>query len=157
MKNINYKYVSLALFFLLVLTFGWHWKSILKDHGYDRYRGSKVEMMDEMEKIMNEKMHKMPNGEMMMNNDEYMKMDSEDGMTSMTMEQMVEDLNGKKGKDLEKAFIMGMIPHHQGAVEMSKKLLEDQTISDEVKKFANQIITAQEGEIKMMNEWLKKY
>jgi uncharacterized protein (DUF305 family) len=40
---------------------------------------------------------------------------------------------------------------------MAKKLLADPTVSQELKTFANQIISAQEGEIKMMGEWLKKY
>lgn len=96
-------------------------------------------------------MHKMPDGKMMMNNGSDM------DMMSMTMNDMVTMLEGKSGKALEKEFIIGMIPHHQGAVEMSKKILEDKTISLEMKKFAEDIIRAQEGEIKMMNEWLKKY
>ncbi len=75
----------------------------------------------------------------------------------MTMSDMVKMMDGKTGKALEKEFIMGMIPHHQGAVDMAKKLLQDNTVSPELKKFANDIIKAQDGEIKMMNEWLKKY
>ena len=50
-----------------------------------------------------------------------------------------------------------MIPHHQGAVDMAKLLLEDKTVSPQLQKFAQDIITAQESEIKMMNEWLKNY
>ena len=78
-------------------------------------------------------------------------------MGSMTMDQMSADLKGKSGRDLEKAFITGMIPHHQGAVDMAKVLLQDKTISPKFVKFANDIIKAQEGEIKMMNEWAKGY
>ena len=70
---------------------------------------------------------------------------------------MVKMMDGKSGKALEKEFISGMIPHHQGAVDMAKVLLKDTTVNPELKKFANDIIKAQEGEIKMMNEWLKKY
>ena len=110
-------------------------------------------MMDEKMGMMGgkmnmDKMHRMGDGSMMM--------DDEDEMMSMTMSDMVSMLEGKTGKALEKEFIIGMIPHHQGAVDMAKKMLEDKTISAEMKKFAEDIIRAQEGEIKMMGEWLKK-
>jgi len=101
-------------------------------------------------------MEKMGRGGGMMGGD-MKNMDHSGDMMDMTMNDMVTMLEGKSGKDLEKEFIIGMIPHHQGAVEMSKKLLEDKTISPEMKKFAEDIIRAQEGEIKMMNEWLQKY
>ncbi len=52
-------------------------------------------------------------------------------------------------------FIKGMIPHHQGAVEMAKIVLEHGT-DPEVKKLAEGIIAAQESEIKWMEEWLAK-
>ena len=52
-------------------------------------------------------------------------------------------------------FIKGMIPHHQGAVEMAKIVLEHGTDPD-VKKLAEEIIAAQETEIKWMTEWLAK-
>jgi uncharacterized protein (DUF305 family) len=75
----------------------------------------------------------------------------------MAMDMMTGGLEGKTGKELEKAFLLGMIPHHQGAVEMAKKLLEDPTVSQELKDFANKIISAQEGEIQTMKDWLKNY
>jgi uncharacterized protein (DUF305 family) len=52
-------------------------------------------------------------------------------------------------------FIRGMVPHHQGAVEMAKIVLEHGT-DPEVKKLAEGIIAAQEAEIKWMTEWLAK-
>lgn len=52
-------------------------------------------------------------------------------------------------------FIKGMIPHHQGAVEMAKIVLEHGA-DPEVKKLAEGIIAAQETEIKWMTEWLAK-
>jgi uncharacterized protein (DUF305 family) len=52
-------------------------------------------------------------------------------------------------------FIKGMIPHHQGAVEMAKVVLEHGA-DPEVKKLAEGIIAAQEAEIKWMTEWLAK-
>ncbi|MFM7335790.1 MAG: DUF305 domain-containing protein [Tabrizicola sp.] len=52
-------------------------------------------------------------------------------------------------------FIKGMIPHHQGAVEMAKIVLEHGK-DPEVKKLAEGIIAAQEAEIKWMTDWLAK-
>ena len=52
-------------------------------------------------------------------------------------------------------FIKGMIPHHQGAVEMAKIVLEHGK-DPEVRKLAEAIIAAQESEIKWMTDWLAK-
>jgi uncharacterized protein (DUF305 family) len=48
-----------------------------------------------------------------------------------------------------------MIPHHQGAIEMSEELIK-KTKDPELKAFAEKIIKDQKAEIKMMQEWLKK-
>jgi predicted ribosomally synthesized peptide with SipW-like signal peptide len=93
-------------------------------------------------------MHQMSDGSVMGN--------GAGSMDSMMMD-MLGNMKGKSGKELEKIFITDMIVHHQGAVDMTKLLLEDKTIRPELVKFANDIITAQEGEIKQMNEWLKSY
>lgn len=50
-------------------------------------------------------------------------------------------------------FVKGMIPHHQGAVEMAKIVLEHGK-DPEVRKLAEGIIAAQEAEIKWMEDWL---
>ncbi len=78
-------------------------------------------------------------------------------MGDMTMNDMVKMMQGKTGKDIEKEFLTGMIPHHKGAVDMANLLLKDKTISPEIKNFAENIIKTQEGEINMMNLWLEKY
>ncbi|AUJ50243.1 DUF305 domain-containing protein [Brachyspira hyodysenteriae] len=50
-------------------------------------------------------------------------------------------------------FIRGMIPHHQAAIDVSKKILE-YTKDEKIKEIANRIITAQEKEIEDMNNMI---
>jgi uncharacterized protein (DUF305 family) len=52
-------------------------------------------------------------------------------------------------------FVKGMIPHHQGAVDMAKTVLAFGK-DPEIRKLAEEIVKAQETEIALMNEWLKK-
>jgi uncharacterized protein (DUF305 family) len=149
LKNINYKYTTIGLALILLVCIAW----CVMCSGCldDKKGGNRDGMYNDKKSRMMHGMHEMSDGSMMMNNDSAM------NMMDMTMTDMVSMMKGKTGKALEKEFITGMIPHHQGAVDMAKLLLEDKTISKELQQFAQDIITAQESEIKMMNEWLKKY
>lgn len=49
-------------------------------------------------------------------------------------------------------FIDGMIPHHEGAVAMAKAALEHSQ-RPEIRQLAENIIAAQQGEIKQMQDW----
>jgi len=63
---------------------------------------------------------------------------------------------GIMAKDPDVGFICGMIPHHQGAVDMAEVVLK--TGSDtEAKVFAEQVIREQGREITWMKNWLKQH
>lgn len=70
------------------------------------------------------------------------------------MKTMHEKMMIKPTGDADKDFILGMIPHHQGAIDMAKIVLEKGK-DPEVRKLAEDIIEAQETEITFMQDWLK--
>ena len=94
---------------------------------------------------------------------------AEPGMpTGHAMQTMHHDMYGDAMKTMHEAmaveptgdadvdFVRGMIPHHQGAIDMAKIVLA-QGKDPEIRKLAEGIIKAQESEIAWMKAWLEKH
>lgn len=73
------------------------------------------------------------------------------GMDAMNRDMMT----GAMAEDIDVAFVCGMIPHHQGAIDMAKAELAHG--DDEwAKQMAQKVIDAQEAEIADMLAWLEE-
>ncbi|MFZ4461227.1 MAG: DUF305 domain-containing protein [Patescibacteria group bacterium] len=75
--------------------------------------------------------------------------------TGMTMADMANMLKGKTGDDLDKAFLTGMIEHHQGALDMAAYLKTSKHA--ELQKMGEDIIKTQTAEIEQMKKWQKDW
>ena len=62
-------------------------------------------------------------------------------------------MQGVRHPDPDVAFVLGMLPHHQGAVDMARIQLRHGT-DPHVRHLAEEVIAAQEREIREMKAWL---
>ena len=63
---------------------------------------------------------------------------------------------GPADANFDLRFIDAMIPHHQGAIEMATQA-QEKSKRPQIKKLANDIITAQNKEIQQMQQWRKAW
>ncbi|MBG1259107.1 DUF305 domain-containing protein [Nostoc commune] len=77
---------------------------------------------------------------------------SSDQMKGMMMSQNL----GANDAEFDLRFINAMIPHHEGAVTMGQDALS-KSKRPEIKKLAQEIVKAQEVEIKEMQQWRKAW
>ncbi len=54
----------------------------------------------------------------------------------------------------ERGYLVAMIAHHEDAVKMSHKLLSLTGVSEDIRNFAEDVITVQSAEIQIMKKWL---
>jgi uncharacterized protein (DUF305 family) len=81
------------------------------------------------------------------------------GMMGMDMNSMTSAMNSLTkltGRSFDRAFLSMMVPHHMAAVAMSKAVLPVSQ-DEQVKGWANAIITSQQEEITTMNALLRPY
>ncbi len=63
-------------------------------------------------------------------------------------------MEGVRDPDPDVAFVRGMIPHHQGAIEMARVVLQHGR-DEQARKWATDVIREQAREIAEMQAWLK--
>ena len=80
-------------------------------------------------------------------------MDHSDMMSGMLSADEITKLSTLRGTEFDRAWMTGMIAHHEGAIEMAKDVLKDGTNSA-VRTLATAIETAQDSEILEMKELL---
>ena len=72
------------------------------------------------------------------------------------MDKMHKDMMLNYTGNADADFVRGMIPHHQGAIDMAKVVIANGK-DPEIRKLAEGVVKAQQAEIKQMQDWLAKH
>jgi len=80
-------------------------------------------------------------------------MDHSDMMSGMLSADEITKLSTLRGAEFDRAWMTGMIAHHEGAIEMAKDVLKDGKDSA-VRTLANLVATVQDSEILEMKKLL---
>lgn len=75
-------------------------------------------------------------------------------MSGMLSEDEMNELEQARGSEFDQLFLIGMIKHHQGAIDMARMVIDSE--NKEVSDLARAIIEAQENEIELMKALLGK-
>lgn len=81
-------------------------------------------------------------------------MDHSDMMSGMLTAEQLGKLSTLRGAEFDREWMLAMIAHHEGAIDMAKAVLADGK-NAEVRDLANAIIKAQDAEITEMKALLK--
>jgi uncharacterized protein (DUF305 family) len=73
-----------------------------------------------------------------------------------SMQTMMKNMKVRPSGNPDKDFVVMMMPHHQGAIDMAKVELQYGT-DPELRQLATDIVAAQEKEIAQMKDWLAKH
>ena len=79
--------------------------------------------------------------------------DPVDGAFAAINRRMHRDMAVPAGGNPDAAFAQAMIAHHQGAIDMARVILGFGS-DPKIHKLAQEVITAQEGEIVVLQQWL---
>jgi uncharacterized protein (DUF305 family) len=83
----------------------------------------------------------------------YKRWFNKDYTTNNDYQLMMKGMDNQTGSNLDKAYIKGMIMHHQGAIEMANKI-KSITKRPELLTLADNIIASQTSERKTLSGWM---